>query len=110
MANLRLVPLDDVVVLPGMPIAVSFDLGDDSRVLLISKRHNVFAKIGIVAEVTERPARRRRGTYSLVALHRAVPGEARTDPVGGRPLEGAERPDATTPSDDQLEQEAERHA
>src|SRR5438270_3986475 len=99
MANLRLVPLDDLVVFPGMPITVSFDLGDDSRVLLIPKRHNVFAKVGIVAEVTERPARRRRGTYSLVALHRGVPGAAHTDADGVLRVEVDERPDVALPSE-----------
>src|SRR5262245_15853966 len=93
MANLRFVPLDDVVVFPGMPVTVSFDLGDDSRVLLMPRRHNVFAKVGIVAEVTERPARRRRGTYSLVALHRGVPGAAHTDADGVLRVDVDERPD-----------------
>jgi ATP-dependent Lon protease len=93
MANLRFVPLDDVVVFPGMPVTVSFDLGDDSRVLLMPRRHNVFAKVGIVAEVTERPARRRRGTYSLLALHRGVPGAAHTDADGVLRVEVDERPD-----------------
>src|SRR5262245_50998891 len=93
MANLRFVPLDDVVVFPGMPVTVSFDLGDDSRVLLMPRRHNVFAKVGIVAEVTERPARRRRGTYSLMALHRGVPGAAHTDADGVLRVEVDERHD-----------------
>ncbi len=99
MAHLRLVPLDDAVVFPGMPVTVSFDLGDDARVLLIPRRHNVFAKVGIVADVTERPARRRRGTYSLVALHRGVPGAAHADPDGVLRVEVEERPDvAPAPS------------
>ncbi|HUK36446.1 MAG TPA: AAA family ATPase, partial [Vicinamibacterales bacterium] len=94
MANLRLVPLDDVVVFPGMPVTVALDLGDDSRVLLIPRRHGVYAKVGIVAEVTNRSAaRRRRGTYSLVALHRGVPGAAHTDPDGVLRVEVDERPD-----------------
>ena len=93
MANLRFVPLDDVVVFPGMPVTVAFDLGDDSRVLLMPRRHHVFAKVGIVAEVTERPARRRRGSYSLVALHRGIPGAAHTDSDGVLRVEVEERPD-----------------
>jgi ATP-dependent Lon protease len=93
MANLRFVPLDDVVVFPGMPVTVAFDLGDDARVLLMPRRHNVFAKVGIVAEVTERPARRRRGSYSLVALHRGIPGAAHTDSDGVLRVEVEERPD-----------------
>src|SRR5215831_17194263 len=99
MANLRFVPLDDVVVFPGMPVTVSFDLGDDSRVLLMPRRHHVFAKVGIVAEVTERPARRRRGTYSLMALHRGVPGAAHTDPDGVLRVEVDEQPDVSPASD-----------
>jgi ATP-dependent Lon protease len=95
MAHLRFVPLDDVVVFPGMPVTVPFDLGDDARVLLMPRRHNVFAKVGVVAEVTERPARRRRGSYSLVALHRGVPGAAHTDPDGVLRVEVEERPDVS---------------
>src|SRR5215475_681772 len=92
MANLRLVPLDDVVVFPGMPVTVSFDLGSDERVLLIPRRHNVFSKVGIVAEV-DKSARRRRGTATLLALHRGVPGAAHTDPDGVLRVEVDERPD-----------------
>src|SRR5262252_1106979 len=92
MANLRLVPLDDVVVFPGMPVTVQFDLGTDQRVLLVPRRHGVYAKVGIVAEVTERAARRRRGT-TLLALHRGVPGAAHTDPDGVLRVEVDERPD-----------------
>src|SRR5215831_5984630 len=92
MANLRLVPLDDVVVFPGMPVTVQLDLGTDERVLLVPRRHGIYAKVGIVAEVTERPNRRRRGT-SLLALHRGVPGVAHTDPDGVLRVEVDERPD-----------------
>jgi hypothetical protein len=56
-----------------MPVTVPFDLGDDACVLLVPRRHGVFAKVGIVAEVTDRPGRRRRGAFSLVALHAACP-------------------------------------
>src|SRR5437763_5628721 len=98
MANLRLVPPDDVVVFPGMPVTVALDLGDDKRVLLIPRRQNVFAKVGIVAEVTERPARRRRGTFSLAGLHRGVPGAAHTDPDGVLRVEVEERPDVVPPA------------
>jgi ATP-dependent Lon protease len=93
MANLKLVPLDDVVVFPGMPVTVSFDLGSDQRVLLIPRRHNVFAKVGIVAEVTDKAAKRRRGTSSLLALHRGVPAAAHADPDGVLRVEVDERPD-----------------
>src|SRR5436189_2799046 len=95
MAHLRFVPLDDVVVFPGMPVTVPFDLGDDARVLLVPRRHGVFAKVGIVAEVTERPGRRRRGAFSLVALHRGVPGAAHSDPDGVLRVDVEERPDVS---------------
>src|SRR3954469_21538076 len=110
MANLRLVPLDDVVVFPGMPVTVALDLGDDTRVLLIPRRHNVFAKVGIVAEVTERPARRRRGTFSLAGLHRGVPGAAHTDPDGVLRVEVEERPDVVPPAAATRESEREYRA
>ena len=98
MANLRLVPLDDVVVFPGMPVTVSFDLGSDKRALLIPRRHNVFSKVGIVAEVADSVGKRRRGTTSLLALHRGVPAAAHTDVDGVLRVEVDERPDVTPPA------------
>ncbi len=97
MTPLRIVPLDDVVVFPGMPVSVSMPLGGDTHVLLMPRRHNLYAKVGVVAEVTERP-KNRRGSSSLMALHRGVPGAAHTDPDGVLRVEVDERPDAAPPA------------
>jgi ATP-dependent Lon protease len=96
MTALRLVPLDDAVILPGMPVTMPADTGDDARVLLIPRRGSGYAKVGVIAEVAERSGRRRR-MASLVALHRGVPGVAHTDPDGVLRVDVDERPDETPP-------------
>ena len=87
MAHLKLVPLDDVVVFPGMPVTLPADVGGDTRVLLIPRRGSGYAKVGVVAEVTERVAIGGRGVASFMPLHRALPGAAQTGP-GRRPARG----------------------
>jgi len=99
MANLRLVPLDDVVVFPGMPVTLPADVAGDTRVLLIPRRGSGYAKVGVVAEVTERVALGGHAVASFMPLHRAVPGAAHTGPDGVLRLEVDERPDqAPAPS------------
>src|SRR6266536_4105817 len=97
MATLRLVPLDDAVIFPGMPVTLPVEVGADARVLLISHRGNRYAKVGVVAEVSERARKRGRTVTSLVALHRGMPGVARTDQDGVLRVEVDERPDVTPP-------------
>ena len=87
MAHLRLVPLDDVVVFPGMPVTLPADVGGDDRVLLIPRRGSGYAKVGVVAEVTERVAIGGRGVASFMPLHRGLPGAAH-DRAGRRPARG----------------------
>ena len=93
MAHLKLVPLDDVVVFPGMPVTLPADVAGESRVLLIPRRGSDFAKVGVVAEVTERVVLGGRGVASFMALHRGVPGAAQTSSAGGLRVEVEERPD-----------------
>src|SRR5258708_1003010 len=97
MAHLRLVSLDDVVVFPGMPVTLPADVGGDSRVLLIPKRDSGYARVGVVAEVTERVAIAGRGVASFMPLHRAVPGAAQAGPDGVLRVEVDERPDVAPP-------------
>ena len=97
MAHLRLVPLDDVVVFPGMPVTLPADVGGDPRALLIPRRGSGYAKVGVVAEVTERVALGGRGVASFMPLHRALPGAARTGPDGVLRVEVEERPDLDPP-------------
>src|SRR5437868_15016933 len=83
MKRLRIIPLYDTVVFPGMPVTLSVDVGTDDRVLLVPRLQNTYARVGIVAEVSERVRLAGRGlAVSLNALHRAVPGAASADEAG----------------------------
>src|SRR5687767_6881792 len=95
MADLRLVSLDDVVVFPAMPVTLSADLAGDRRVLLIPRRGSGYARVGVVAEVTERAAIGGRSVASFMPLHRGVPAAAHTDVDGILRVEVDERPDPT---------------
>src|SRR5437870_3260128 len=97
MAHLKLVPLDDVVVFPGMPVTLPADVAGDTRVLLIPRRGSGYAKVGVVAEVTERVALGGHGVASFMPLHRGVPGAAHTRPDGVLRVEVDERPDPDAP-------------
>jgi len=53
--RLLLVPLEDLVVFPHMNVTLTVDVGDEERVLLVPKsEEGDFAKVGTVAEVTDR--------------------------------------------------------
>jgi ATP-dependent Lon protease len=95
MTPLKLISLDDVVVFPGMPVTLPANGDDDTRVLLIPRRGSGYAKVGVVAEVSERVASAagRGGLASFMALHRGVPGAAHTDRDGVLRVEVDERPD-----------------
>src|SRR6185503_4118819 len=95
MANLKLVPLDDVVVFPGMPVSLSADVAGETRVLLIPRRGSGYAKVGVVAEVTGRVALGGSSVASFMPLHRGVPGAAQTGRDGILRVEVDERPDRT---------------
>ncbi|MDP3720718.1 MAG: endopeptidase La [Acidobacteriota bacterium] len=84
MTSYKLISLDETVVFPGMPVTLSVDAGADSHVLLLPKRGRDYAKVGVVAEVTERAKLPGGRGYavSLMGLHRAVPGAASTDRDG----------------------------
>src|ERR1700704_6843025 len=97
MKPLKLVPLDDAVVFPGMPVTLSADIGTDTRVFLIPRRGSGYAKVGVVADVSERVALGGRGVASLMPVHRGVPGAAHTDPDGVLRVEVDERPDVVPP-------------
>ena len=97
MTPLKLVSLDDVVVFPGMPVTLPVDGDGDSRVLLIPRRGSGYAKVGVVAEVSERVVSGGHGLASFMALHRGVPGAAHTDTDGVLRVEVGERPDVAPP-------------
>jgi ATP-dependent Lon protease len=94
MNRLRIIPLDDTVVFPGMPITVTVDIGTEDRVLLVPKHENSYAKVGIVAEVAERMRLAGRGVaVSLLGLHRATLGGAETGADGVLRVDHEARPD-----------------
>jgi ATP-dependent Lon protease len=94
MSRLRVIPLDDTVVFPGMPITLTVDIGAEDRVLLVPKHENSYAKVGIVAEVADRVRLAGRGVaVSLLGLHRATLGGAETGADGVLRVDHEARPD-----------------
>jgi ATP-dependent Lon protease len=92
--RLLLVPLEDIVVFPNMNVTLTVDVGDEDRVLLVPKREDGYAKVGTVAEVTDRirlPGGGR--AVALNGLHRGVAGAAASDTQGRLFVEVDERPD-----------------
>jgi ATP-dependent Lon protease len=99
MNRLRIVPLDDNVVFPGMPVTLTADVGGDAQVLLVPRREHTYANVGVVAEVSERVRIAGRGlAVSLVAVHRAIPGAASADEDGVLRVDVEARPDHVPPS------------
>nr|MBA3381070.1 hypothetical protein [Actinomycetota bacterium] len=81
--RLLLVPLEDIVVFPNMNVTLTVDVGDEDRVLLVPKHDDEYAKVGTVAEVTDRirlPGGGR--AVALQGLHRAIAGAAGSDSQG----------------------------
>ena len=94
MTSLLLIPLDDTVVFPTMDVTLPVDAGDEDRVLLIPRHEGEFAKVGTIAEVTDRvrlPGGGRAVTLSGVA--RGVAGAAHTDHAGRLRIEVTESAD-----------------
>ena len=94
MTPLLLIPLDDTVVFPTMDVTLPVDVDGESRVLLIPRHDGEFAKVGTIAEVTDRvrlPGGGRAVTLSGVA--RGVAGAAHSDHAGRLRIEVAEHPD-----------------
>ncbi len=94
MTRLLLVPMDDVVVFPGMTLTLAVETGDEERVLLVPRHEQEFASVGTVAEVANRvrlPGSAR--GIALTALHRGIAGAAQTLPDGRLYVEVDERPD-----------------
>ena len=53
MTRLTLISLDDTVVFPGMPVTLALDPGSDRHIFLMPRHGITYAKVGVVAEVTE---------------------------------------------------------
>src|SRR5262245_25318965 len=98
MNRLRIIPLDDTVVFPGMPATLPVDVGSDDRVLLVPRKNNTYSKVGIVAEVSERMRLAGRGVaVALTGLHRATLGGASADADGILRVDFEARPDQVPP-------------
>jgi ATP-dependent Lon protease len=111
MNRLRIIPVDETVVFPGMPVTLSVDVGSDARVLLVPRQHNTYARVGVVAEVSERVRLAGRGlAVSLMALHRAIPGGAAADEDGVLRVDFEARPDRAPATSLTLELEREYRA
>src|SRR5438034_4974430 len=111
MNRLRIIPLDEAVVFPGMPVTLPVDVGGDDRVLLVPRRDNTYSNVGVVAEVSERVQLAGRGfAVSLMPLHRAIPGGAAADENGVLRVDCEERPDQVPPSRLTIELEREYRA
>ena len=94
MSKLRIIPLDDAVVLPGMPITLAADAGTDDKVFLVPRHDNKYATVGVVAEVSERVRLAgHRHAVSLMALHRATAGGAEAGQDGVLRVDVEARPD-----------------
>src|SRR5579863_1848245 len=95
MSSLRLIPLDDAVVFPGMSITLTVELGDDEQVALVPRHESAFAEVGVVASVAER-VRLPGGAHAVTvdAEHRALIGAARTGADGDLFVEVEEHVDA----------------
>src|SRR2546421_7864381 len=98
LSTLLLVPLDDTVVFPNMNVTISADVGEEERLLLVPRHEGEYAKVGTVAELTER-VRLPGGVVaaSLTGLHRGIAGAAHTDAQGRLRVEVDERPDVEPP-------------
>jgi ATP-dependent Lon protease len=94
MNRLRIIPLDDTVVFPGMPVTVSVDVGSDDRVLLVPRQQSTYAHVAV----------------SLMPLHRAIPGGAGADEDGVLRVDFEPRPDHAPPSSVTRELEREYRA
>jgi ATP-dependent Lon protease len=98
LSDLLLVPLEDTVVFPGMTVTLTVDAGDEARVLLVPRHEQEYAKVGTVAEVTDRVGLPGGSVaVALTGLHRGVIGAAHTDSQGRLRAEVEERPDDNPP-------------
>jgi hypothetical protein len=70
MQHLRLIPLDDAIVFPGMTVTLPVDPGADTHVFIVPRRGGTFAGVGVVAKVLEQGEVPGRGVAAVfVGLH-----------------------------------------
>ncbi|MDQ8043200.1 MAG: AAA family ATPase, partial [Patulibacter sp.] len=102
--NLRLIPLDDVVVFPNMGLTLTIEVGDDERVVLVPRHDGEFLEVGTLASVVEHVRLPGGGKAVTVSgEHRALIGAGHTGPGGELRVEVEEKPD-TEPVDGKTRQ------
>ncbi len=93
---LRLIPLDDTVVMPSMGITLTVDVGEDERVVLVPRHENEFLEVGTIAEVSDRVRLPGGGrAVALSGVARGLIGAAQTGPEGELRVEVTEQADDT---------------
>jgi ATP-dependent Lon protease len=93
---LRLIPLDDTVVMPSMGITLTVDVGDDERVVLVPRHEGEFLEVGTIAEVSDRVRLPGGGrAVAISGVSRAQIGAAQTGPEGELRVEVTEQSDDT---------------
>src|SRR4051812_34525039 len=93
-ADLLLIPLDDIVVFPNMSPTLTVDVGDEERVLLVPRHEGDFAGVGTVAEVVDHVRLPGGGhAVELMGVHRGIAGAARNGLRGELRVEVDERED-----------------
>ncbi len=102
MSKLPLIPLDDVVVFPGMSLTLGIDAGSADEVLLVPRRGEEFAAVGTIAQVRDRIQVPGAGSaLALEGLRRGIPGAGRSD-VGGTLLVDVEPHEDPTGRDEDM--------
>jgi ATP-dependent Lon protease len=94
MTSLILVPMDETVVFPTMDVTLPVDVGDEEQVLLVPRHETGFARVGTIAEVTDRvrlPGGAR--AVALAGVSRGIAGAAHTDQLGQLRVDVTEHPD-----------------
>src|SRR5579872_2797010 len=96
MTALRLIPLDETVVFPGMSVTLTIGVGDDERVALVPRHDAAFAEVGVIARVADRVRLPGGGhAVALDAESRALIGAAHTGADGELYVEVTEHADPT---------------
>jgi ATP-dependent Lon protease len=98
--QLRLVPLDDSVLFPGMSATIAGEVGDAEKVFVLPRPDGEYGRIGTVAEVTEK-GRLPGGinVVTLTGLHRGRAGTASPGAGGELVIEVEELVDDTYAGD-----------